>query len=177
MIKQENELDIIEQLNNASSVRGLVLTTVTLFESKLDKLVQRVFRKDDHAVKYAVEPLLSNAGPLGNLIVRLKLLYALGIVTQDTYQDMERLIKLRETLNSDSQEFSFTSPETLGPIKKLHAIQKMGISQLETPEPDKEADINFYNMHMARKEQVIRSAFALAIASICTELNKDNPLV
>ena len=103
--------------------------------------------------------------------------YALGIVTQDTYQDMERLIKLRETLNSDSQEFSFTSPETLGPIKKLHAIQKMGISQLEAPDPDKEADINFYNMHMARKEQVIRSAFALAIASICTELNKDNPLV
>lgn len=177
MKKQKNELDIIEQLNDASSVRGLVLTAVGLFENKLDKLVQCVFRKDDHAVKYAVEPLLSNAGPLSNLMVRLKLLYALGIVTQNIYQDMEQLIKLRDQLNNTSEEFSFTSPETLEPIKSLHAIQKMGLSQLEAPVPDKEADINFYNMHMARKEQVIRSAFSLAIASICTELNKDNPLV
>ncbi len=30
---------------------------------------------------------------------------------------------------------------------------------------------------MAKKEQVMRSAFSLAIATIYTELNKDNPLV
>lgn len=173
MTKKE-DLDILERINQASSVRAVILTAVELFDISLEKLVQRVFRKDDHAVKYAVEPLLNTAGPLGDLLVRLKLLYALGIVSQDVYQDMERLIKLRDRLNSDGREFSFTSPETLEPIKKLHAIKKMGIAQLETPPPDKDDDINFYNMYMARQEQVIRSAFGLAVASMCSELNEDN---
>jgi mannitol operon repressor len=177
MTKHKSDIDIIEQLNEASSVRGAVLTAVDIFESTLNNLVQRVFRKDDHAVKYAVEPLLNTAGPLGNLIVRLKLLYALGIITQDIYQDMELLIKLRDQLNNDGREFSFTSPETLEPIKKLHAIKKMGIPQLEAPFPDKDDDITFYNMYVARQEQVIRSAFGLAIASMCTELSQDNPLL
>ncbi len=175
MTKQENDL-IIERLNATSSVRGVVLLAVEIFENSLNELVQRVFRKDDHAVKYAVEPLLNTAGPLSDLMVRLKLLYALGIISQEVYQDMELLISLRNQLNNDGREFSFTSPETLEPIKQLHAIQKMGIAQLDAPAPDKDEDINFYNMYMARQEQVIRSAFGLAIASICSELNQDNPL-
>ena len=177
MNKPKTDIDIIEQLNSASSVRGAVLAAVDIFENTLNSLVQRVFRKDDHAVKYAVEPLLNTAGPLGNLLVRLKLLYALGIITQDIYQDMECLIKLRDQLNNDGREFTFTSPETLGPIKKLHAIEKMKISQLEAPFPDRDEDINFYNMYVARQEQVIRSAFGLAITSMCSELNQDNPLL
>ena len=177
MTKQKNDLEIIERLNAASSVRGVVLTAVELFEISLEKLVQRVFRKDDHAVKYAVEPLLNTAGPLGDLMVRLKLLYALGIISQDIYQDMELLISLRDQLNSDGREFSFTSPETLEPIKQLNSIQKMGIAQLDMAPPNKDDDINFYNMYMERQEQVIRSAFALAIASMCSELNQDNPLL
>jgi mannitol operon repressor len=177
MTKLKNELDIIEQLNKASSVRGVVLAAVDIFENTLNQLIQRVFRKDDHAVKYAVEPLLNSAGPLSDLMVRLKLLYGLGIISQDVYQDIEQLISLREQLNNDGREFSFTSPETLGPIKNLHAIKKMGIAQLDAPVPDKDEDINFYNMYMARQEQVIRSAFGLAVASMCTELNQDTPLL
>ena len=95
MTKQENDL-IIERLNAVSSVRGVVLMAVDIFEASLNKLVQRVFRKDDHAVKYAVEPLLNTAGPLNDLMVRLKLLYALGIISQDIYQDMELLVSLRD---------------------------------------------------------------------------------
>jgi mannitol operon repressor len=177
MAKQEDDLDIIDRLNEAGSVRGSVLTAVAIFETSVDRLVQRVFRKDDHAVKYAVEPLLNTAGPLADLMVRLKLLYALGIISQDVYQDMERLIKLRDQLNRDSREFSFTSPETLETMKKLHAIEKMGMVQLEISPADEDADINFYNIYMARQEQVIRSAFSLAIASMCAELEKDNPLI
>ena len=176
-MKQQTELEIIELLNDASSVRGAVLMAVDIFESSLEELIQRVFRKDDYAVKYAVEPLLNSTGPLSNLIVRLKLLYALGIVSQDIYQDMERLIKLRDLLNHDVEEFSFTSSKTFEPIKALHAVKKMNIAQFDTPRPDKETDLMFYNMYMDRQEQVIRSAFGLAIASICTELNQDNSLL
>ena len=53
----------------------------------------------------------------------------------------------------------------------------MGMIQLELSPPKKEDDINFYNMYMARQEQVIRSAFGLAVASMCSELNKENSLL
>jgi len=176
-MKQRTELEIIELLNEASSVRGAVLVAVDIFEDSLEELIQRVFRKDDYAVKYAVEPLLNNTGPLNNLVVRLKLLYALGIVSQDVYQDMEHLIKLRDLLNNDVEEFSFTSSKTFEPIKALHAVKKMNITQFDKPLPDKETDIFFYNMYMERQEQVVRSAFGLAVASLCTELNQDNSLL
>ena len=42
----------------------------------------QVFRKDDYAVKYAVEPLLEGSGPLGDLSVRLKLIYGLGVISR-----------------------------------------------------------------------------------------------
>ncbi|WP_372881957.1 MltR family transcriptional regulator [Psychromonas sp.] len=170
MTKQKDDLKIIERLNAASSLQGAVLTAVELFETALNKLVQRIFRKDDHAVKYAVEPLLNSSGPLGNLMVRLKLTFALGIISQEVYQDMENLVKLRDRLNRDNREFSFTSPAT------LEAIKKIGLVQQAISASEKDADINFDDMYMARQEQVIRSAFALAIASTCSQLDKETPL-
>ncbi|MBF4190326.1 hypothetical protein ISX56_34390, partial [Serratia ureilytica] len=49
-------------------------------DEAINVLVVQVFRKDDYAVKYAVEPLLSGSGPLGELSVRLKLMYGLGVI-------------------------------------------------------------------------------------------------
>lgn len=51
----------------------------------------KVFRKDDYAVKYAVEPLLEGDGPLGKLSVRLKLLFALGAISREVYEDISIL--------------------------------------------------------------------------------------
>ena len=166
----KDDLEIIERLHAAATLQDAELTAVELFEAELNALVQRLFRTDDHAVKYAVKPLLDSSGPLGNLRVRLKLTFALGIITQEAYQDMERVIKLRDQVKKDRRKFSFTSAEALKAIKKIGLIQR-AISASE-----KDTDIAFNNIHMARQEQIIRSAFALAIAAICAELNKKTPL-
>lgn len=70
MAQKIDEIDILEQLNNAPSVRGFFITTVDILTQAVDALMQRIFRKDNFAVQSVVGPLLDDTGPLGNLSVR-----------------------------------------------------------------------------------------------------------
>ncbi|GAB6263865.1 MltR family transcriptional regulator [Photobacterium sp. CCB-ST2H9] len=171
----EHEADIIERLNEANTVRGFFIATVEILEEAVDRLIQRIFRKDDFAVKSVVEPLLHDSGPLGELTVRLKLLYGLGVIAQPVYQDIERCLRIRDMLNRDGSEYSFTDPKIIKEIKALHQANVMGVAQLDMAPISEDIDLSFYQMQMARQEQVVKSTLALAISGIATELNKDSP--
>ncbi|MDG2898042.1 MltR family transcriptional regulator, partial [Vibrio parahaemolyticus] len=137
--------------------------------------VQRIFRKDNFAVQSVVGPLLQDSGPLGDLSVRLKLLFGLGVLPDDIYHDIEDIIKLKNQLNSDASDYEFTDPNILEPIKKLHLVKKMGMVQLEVSEPDDDIDLEFYQLQLQRQQQIIKSGLSLAIVEICNELGKDSP--
>ncbi len=79
--KQAFENRVLEHLNAGKTVRSFLMAAVDLLAEALNILVVQIFRKDDYAVKYAVEPLLVGDGPLSELSVRLKLVYALGVIT------------------------------------------------------------------------------------------------
>ncbi|MGC9422398.1 MULTISPECIES: MltR family transcriptional regulator [unclassified Vibrio] len=175
MAEKINEIDILERLNEAPSVRGFFITTVEVLAQAIDTLIQRIFRKDNFAVQSVVGPLLDDTGPLGNLSVRLKLLYGLGVIADDVYHDIETIIKLRNQLNSDGAEYLFTDSKILAAIEALHLVQNMGLLQLNPPEPDEDIDLEFYHLHLQRQQQVIRSGLSLAIIEICNELNKESP--
>jgi len=98
---------VLERLNAGKNVRSFLIAAVELLTEAVNVLVLQVFRKDDYAVKYAVEPLLDGEGPLGNLSVRLKLIYGLGVITRAEYEDAELLMALREELNHDGSEYAF----------------------------------------------------------------------
>ncbi len=137
--------------------------------------MQRIFRKDNFAVQSVVGPLLQDSGPLGDLSVRLKLLFGLGVLPDDIYHDIEDIIKLKNQLNSDASDYEFTDPNILEPIKKLHLVKKMGMVQLEVSEPDDDIDLEFYQLQLQRQQQIIKSGLSLAIVEICNELGKDSP--
>ncbi|ELB2052061.1 MltR family transcriptional regulator [Vibrio parahaemolyticus] len=170
-----NETEIIERLNSAPSVRGFFITTVDVFNESIDGLIQRIFRKDNFAVQSVVGPLLQDSGPLGDLSVRLKLLFGLGVLPDDIYHDIEDIIKLKNQLNSEASDYEFTDPNILEPIKKLHLVKKMGMVQLEVSEPDDDIDLEFYQLQLQRQQQIIKSGLSLAIVEICNELGKDSP--
>ncbi len=170
-----NETKIIEQLNSAPTVRGFFIAAVDVFNDAIDGLIQRVFRKDNFAVQSVVGPLLQDSGPLGDLSVRLKLLFGLGVLPDDIYHDIENIIKLKHHLNSDAHDYEFTDPNVLTPVKKLNLIKKMGMVQLEVTEPDEDIDLEFYQLQLQRQQQIIKSALSLAIVDICNELSKDSP--
>ncbi len=106
-------------------MRSFLMAAVDLLAEALNILVVQIFRKDDYAVKYAVEPLLVGDGPLSELSVRLKLVYALGVITRHEYEDAELLMALREELNHDGTEYRFTDDEILGPFGELHCVDEL----------------------------------------------------
>ena len=77
MTEELNETEIIERLNRCPTVRGFFIQTVEIFNDAIDALIKRIFRKDNFAMQSVVGPLLQDSGPLGDLNVRLKLLFGL----------------------------------------------------------------------------------------------------
>jgi len=175
MAEKINESEILERLNNARSVRGFFIETADIFNEAIDALMQRIFRKDNFAVQSVVGPLLHDSGPLGNLSVRLKLLYGLGVIPDDVYHDITDIIKLRNQLNSDGSEYAFTDSTILTQIQTLHLVKKMGMVQFAPHEPEEDIDLEFYKLQLQRQQQVIKSGLSLAIIEICNELGKDSP--
>ncbi|KOO08036.1 MltR family transcriptional regulator [Vibrio hepatarius] len=175
MADKFNETEIIERLNNAPSVRGFFIAAVDIFNDSIDALIQRIFRKDNFAVQSVVGPLLQDSGPLGDLSVRLKLLYGLGVLPDNVYHDIEDIIKIKNTLNSDASDYEFTDPNILEPITKLNLVQSLGMVQLQVSEPDDDIDLEFYQLQLQRQQQIIKSGLSLAIVEICNELDKESP--
>ncbi|MFG1174694.1 MltR family transcriptional regulator [Erwiniaceae bacterium CAU 1747] len=164
---QAFENRVLERLNAGRSVRSFLIAAVELLAEAINMLVIQVFRKDDYAVKYAVEPLLHGDGPLGELSVRLKLIYGLGMINRSEYEDCELLMALREELNHDGHEYRFTDDEILGPFGELHCVSPF------PPRPDFAVeDAELSNMQQLRYQQVVRSTLVLSLTSLISVISQ-----
>jgi len=174
-VRLKFDIDIVETLSEAETAYDFFTASFDLFEDAVDILIQNVFRKDDYAVKYAVEPLLSNDGPLANLPIRIKLLYGLGLLSQDSYQDIEKFIELKEFVQSEGESIEFLSHLLLERLNAISAVAKilppnLGNNQLE------ESSHFIVKMKLEQNRQVIKSSLILAITEIIKELHRDTPL-
>jgi mannitol operon repressor len=102
-------------------------------------------------------------------------LYGLGVLPDNVYHDIEDIIKIKNTLNSDASDYEFTDPNILEPITKLNLVQSLGMVQLQVSEPDDDIDLEFYQLQLQRQQQIIKSGLSLAIVEICNELDKESP--
>jgi len=164
---QAFENRVLERLNAGKTVRSLLIAAVELLTEAVNILVIKVFRKDDYAVKYAVEPLLDGDGPLGDLSVRLKLIYGLGVINRNEYEDCELLMALREELNHDGNEYSFTDDEILGPFSELHCVSTMPAPQAFIDG----SDPALVSMQRQRHLQVIRSTMVLSLTKLISQIS------
>ena len=174
MSKKLQEHEILEYLNTSLTVRGFFISAVDVFERVIQTLIERVFLKNDFAVQSVVGPLLHDSGPLGELSVRLKLLFGLGVIPQATYHDIDGMIKLKNLLNNDSADYSFTDPIIVNAIRELHLAESMNMAPFE-PVAQDDVDLVFYQMQIDRKQLVIKSSLALAIISLCEDLDRESP--
>lgn len=166
---QAAENRILERLNARQTLTGFIQTAVGLLSEAVDQLILQAFRKDDYAVKYAVEPLLEGSGPLANLPVRLKLIYALGVISRDEYEDVELLLALNNELAHENKIYSFTDDEILGPINMLHCM-----TTLPPPPtlhlPEDVVDDALRTMQEQRYQQMVRSTLVLSITDLVISL-------
>jgi len=164
---QAFENRVLERLNAGKTVRSLLIAAVELLTEAVNILVLQVFRKDDYAVKYAVEPLLDGDGPLGDLSVRLKLIYGLGVISRAEYEDCELLMALREELNHDGNEYAFTDDEMLGPFGELHCVSALP----PAPVLDVSGDPELRAMQQQRYQQIVRSTMVLSLTELISRVS------
>lgn len=167
---QAFENRVLERLNAGHTARSFLIAAVELLSEAVNSLVIQVFRKDDYAVKYAVEPLLLGNGPLGELPVRLKLIYGLGVISRNEYEDAELLIALREALNEDGSEYRFTDDEMLGPFSELHCV-----AALPSPPDLTHSDIGLRVMLQQRYQQVVHSTLVLSLTELISRIHLRQP--
>ena len=160
---QAFENRVLERLNAGKTVRSFLIATVELLTEAVNILVLQVFRKDDYAVKYAVEPLLEGSGDLS---VRLKLIYGLGVISRAEYEDAELLMALREELNHDGNEYSFTDDEIIGPFGELHCVAALP----PTPQFD-DSDAELLAMQKLRYQQMVRSTMVLSLTELISRIS------
>lgn len=167
---QAFENHVLERLNAGHTARSFLIAAVDLLSEAVNIQVIQVFRKDDYAVKYAVEPLLLSNGPLGELSVRLKLIYGLGVISRNEYEDAELLMALREALNDDGSEYRFTDDEMLGPFAELHCV-----AALPAPPDLTHSDIDLHLMLQQRYQQVVRSTLVLSLTELISRIRIRQP--
>ncbi|WP_266099307.1 MltR family transcriptional regulator, partial [Klebsiella michiganensis] len=82
------------------------------------------------AVKYAVEPLLDGDGPLGDLSVRLKLIYGLGVISRAEYEDAELIALLEQVeFNPETDTLWLTGDLVArgpGSLEVLRFVKQLG---------------------------------------------------
>ncbi|SFN65662.1 mannitol operon repressor [Izhakiella capsodis] len=163
---QAFENKALERLNDGRTVRSFLIAIEELLAEAINMQVIKVFRKDDFAVKYAVEPLLLGSGPLGELSVRLKLIYGLGIISRHEYEDCELLMALREEMNHDGNEYRFTDDEIIGPFAELHCVNTL------PPRPQIiEKDAQLQTMQQQRYLQIVRSTLVLSLTELIARIS------
>ncbi len=166
---QAVENRVLERLNARQTLTGFIQTAVGLLAEAVDLLILQAFRKDDYAVKYAVEPLLEGSGPLANLSVRLKLIYAMGVISRNEYEDIELLVALNNELLTENTIYSFTDDEILGPISMLHCLTALP-PQPTLHMPEDVVDESLITMQEQRYQQMVRSTLVLSITDLITSL-------
>ena len=119
-------------------------------------------------------PCSTRAAPLGQLEVRLKLIFALGLISLERYQDLEAYLKIRDFLVRDPKDYRFSDKPIRDLLDRLHCLNQG--SMMPQDPPANEEDWPFYQMQLNRLDQVVRSALVLAVADCVTDLHKESPI-
>lgn len=170
-----NESLIYEKLNDVTSIRGFVIASVSIFEQSIESLINRIFLKNDFAVKSVVDSLLYQSGPLFELSIRLKLLFGLGVISHAVFDDINAFIKLKEQLNNNEQELNFTDQVIVQFLQQLHSHTDNINPTLEDLS-QQNSDSLLYQIKLIRQQKLIRSYLILAISKIVEQLQIESPL-
>lgn len=164
---------ILEKLNQQADIHSLLKVAIKLINDNVNKLILKVFRKEPHAIKFVIPSLVGKNGPLNDTSVCLKLLYALGIITREEFEDIELLMAVLDELDNDEKKYTFLDDEILGPISLLH---DMVLPPNWNPQQECEKKAGIVDglkssMYQNRYQQMIRSALIIAITDLTLRIS------
>nr|WP_244225192.1 MltR family transcriptional regulator [Vibrio aquaticus] len=174
-IHSNQESELLEELAESANAAECLLCAFDVLEDMLDALLKSIFHKDDYAVKFVVDPLLTNDGPLGEILVRTKLLLGLGVISKEVYDDIEIFVTLKEWVKVQEGKIDFWDKDIVFELNKVNAIQKnMPVDY--SPELIEGMSADMQKMFLERHFQKVRSTIVLAVNDIHQQLSRDNAL-
>jgi mannitol operon repressor len=174
-IHTNHESELLEELAESANAAECLLCAYDVLEDMLDALLKSIFHKDDYAVKFVVDPLLTNDGPLGEILVRTKLLLGLGVISKEAYDDIEVFVTLKEWVKIQEGKVSFWDQDVVFELNRINAIQKMMPIEY-APELLEGMSDDMQQMFLERHFQKVRSTIVLAVNDIHQQLAKENAL-
>ena len=169
-----SEDPIYEKLSETTSIRGFITVSVAIFDEAVEQLINRVFRKTDFVVKSVIDSLFETSGPLSELPIRLKVLLGLGVINHQVFEDINRFIAIKETLNNDEKEYGFSDQIVFDFLQSLYLLKDKALLQFDGESADK--DSLLYQVKALRREKLIRSCLSLTITDIYQQLQVESPL-
>ncbi len=170
-----NETDLLEALSEATSASECLFSAYDALDDTVDALLNNIFHKDDYAVKFVVDPLLKNDGPLGDIMVRAKLLLGLGVISKTIYDDIEIFVTLKKWVKIQEESVSFTETDIIFELNRISMIRSIMPIDYDPSFFDGLSE-DLLTMSITRHHQKVKSTIVLAITEIVNQLCKDNSL-
>ncbi len=110
MDREARKEQIIRELD-AESDRGCILVAASALDDFLEELLKIALAADQHSVKHAVIPLFEGMGPLSTFSAKIKLAYALGLISKTDFTDLEKIRRIRNIASHKYSAMNFESQE------------------------------------------------------------------
>lgn len=107
------EDDVLEQLDAQDNLFSFMKTAHSILLRGIRQFLPSLFvDNDEEIVEYAVKPLLAQSGPLDDIDVALRLIYALGKMDKWLYADITHFSQYWHYLNEQDETPGFTDDIT-----------------------------------------------------------------
>ncbi|EKT55366.1 MltR family transcriptional regulator [Providencia burhodogranariea] len=163
------EDDILQQLEAQDTLSSFMSTTNNMLMEGIHKFLPSLFvNNDEEILEYAVKPLLARSGPLDDINVSLRLIYALGKIDKWLYSDIISFSQFHEYLSEQNNDVDFLSDMTWDFVCNINAITNneilfSGLKRIKFADFAIYSDIRFI--------QMLKTTLTLAVTEILQELN------
>lgn len=117
------EDDVLEQLDSQTELPSFMVAANELLFSGIKQFLPSLFVNNDKEImEYAVKPLLARSGPLDDIDVALRLIYALGKIDKWLYSDVIHFAQFSAYLQEQNPPPDFTDDICWDFISNVNAI-------------------------------------------------------
>ncbi|ADO47099.1 MltR family transcriptional regulator [[Enterobacter] lignolyticus] len=163
------EDDVLEQLDAQEDLLAFMAKANDILLLAVKRFLPSLFvNNDEEIVEYAVKPLLARRGPLDDIDVALRLIYALGKMDKWLYADITHFSQFYQYLKGQDDIPGFADDITWDFISNVNCITQ-NATLYGALKSMKFAD--FAAWSETRFVGMVKTALALAIATIFKELD------
>ncbi len=161
------EDEVLERLSGQDQLKPFLEVANDILLSGIRDFLPSVFISNDEDIReYAVKPLLAKSGPLDNIYVSLRLIYALGKLEKWAYADIICFYQFGEFQNENETVIEFYDDITYDFICNLNAI--VNNEQLfQSIKNMKFSDFNVFSKE--RYGNMVKTGLTLAVTSLLQE--------